>query len=35
MLAISVPAGETQVLKYFPGADALWAIRAGRFVKNF
>jgi hypothetical protein len=31
-LAISVP-GEAAVLKQ-PGTDALWAVRAGRFVRN-
>src|ERR1700741_2279895 len=33
-LAISVTVGETAVLKAFPGADALWAARAGRSVTN-
>jgi hypothetical protein len=33
-LAISVTVGETAVLKAFPGADALWAVRAGRSVTN-
>ena len=33
-LAISVPAGETRVLKHFPGAHALWAVRAGHSVRN-
>ena len=29
-LAISVPAGETRVLKHFSGPHALWAVRSGR-----
>ena len=33
-LAISVPAGEIRVLKHFPGAHALWAVRAGHSVRN-
>jgi len=33
-LAISVPAGETRVLKHFPGAYALRAVCAGRPVRN-
>jgi hypothetical protein len=34
-LAISVPAGETRVLKYFQERMPYGAIRAGRSVKNF
>ena len=30
VLAISVPRGETAVVKAFPGEDAVWTFRAGR-----
>src|SRR6266480_3157529 len=33
-LAISVPAGETRVLKYFQERMPLWAVRAGHSVRN-
>jgi len=34
-LAISVPAGETRVLKRFQAAHALWAGPAGRSVRKY